>query len=503
MKNIICFLFACGCFAQAGSFDTAFDTDGKSTFCYTPGPTNAIFDAQFQVSGKIVTYNIINGASVASLIRWNNNGSIDTSFGVNGTVSYNATSPFHNNQGYYPRQMAIQTDNKIIIMGLQQGNLYPNAYWVVRLLPDGALDTSFNGTGYLDLLFGTQQDRGTCISLQPDGKILVGGTSGNTAQYFTVARLNSNGTLDNSFGTVGKVQTPFAGEESFAQSIVVQTDGKILLGGYTVNIPHAKDFALIRYNANGSIDTGFGTNGKVVTTISDNSDLITSLIVQPDGKIVAGGFTSSENNPWMCMVRYLANGAVDTTFGVNGIVINNDDNSRNCTIARQVDGKIVMGGCVDGIYFLIIRYNGNGTKDTNFGTNGIVNVFPATYGAAIKILIQPDNKIVACGGTNSPDFTQGCFAVIRLDPGTLGVEEFGNNNVKVYPNPTSGIVSFDNSKNLFTKISVYNCLGQEVLKPFDCTQGNNTVDLSSLTSGVYLLEFKGNGMRNISRVIKE
>ena len=73
----------------------------------------------------------------------------------------------------------------------------------------------------------------------------------------------------------------------------------------------------------------------------------------------------------------------------------------------------------------------------------------------------------------------------------------------VYPNPTSGIVSFDNSKNLFTKISVYNCLGQEVLKPFDCTQGNNTVDLSSLTSGVYLLEFKGNGMRNISRVIKE
>ena len=502
MKNIICFLFACGCFAQAGSFDTTFDTDGKTTYCFALGVSYSSLDAGIQSSGKIVTYSTNYNSVGASLTRWNTNGSIDNAFGVNGLVNFTNTSPFHGNQGYYPYRMVIQSDDRILIMGTQQGNLYPNAYWVVRLLPDGALDTSFNGTGYLDLLFGTQQDRGTCIALQPDGKILVGGTSGNTAQYFTMARLNSNGTLDNSFGTAGKVQTPFAGEESFAQSIAVQTDGKILLGGYTVNIPHAKDFALIRYNANGSIDTGFGTNGKVVTTISDNSDLITSLIVQPDGKIIAGGFSSSENNPWMCMVRYLANGAVDNTFGVNGIVINTDDNSRNCSIARQVDGKIVMGGCYDGSFFLVIRYTTNGTKDTTFGTNGVVNPSIGAYGYASKVIIQPDNKIVACGVTADAG-GQACATVIRLSPGTLGIEEFERGNVVVYPNPTSGIVSFDNSKNLFTKISVYNCLGQEVLKPFDCTQGNNTVDLSSLTSGVYLLEFKGNGMRNISRVIKE
>jgi uncharacterized delta-60 repeat protein len=258
------------------------------------------------------------------------------------------------------------------------------------------------------------------------------------------------------------------------------------------------------------MDTGFGSSGKVVTTISNNSDRITDLVIEPDGKIIAGGFSSSESNPWMCMVRYLANGTIDTAFGVNGIVVNNDDNSRNCSIARQVDGKIVMGGCLDGFYFLVIRYNNNGTKDTSFGTNGVVNVFPVTYGVAVTILIQSDNKIVACGDTSSPDFTQGCFAVIRLDPGTLGVEEFAGNSIKVYPNPTNGIVWYDNDSRVFNEISVYNYLGQEMMQWIEpstssgqATQGENAIDLSGLPSGVYVLEFRGDGMSDLVRVIKE
>ena len=493
-------MFACGCFAQAGSFDTTFDTDGKTTYCFAFGVTNIGIDGGIQSSGKIITYNNSAAAVTARLIRWNTNGSLDTSFGINGFVNFTSTSPFYNNQTYYTYSMVIQPDDKIIIMGTQQGNLYSNAYWVVRLLPDGALDTSFNGTGYLDLLFGSQQDRGTCIALQPDGKILVGGTSGNTAQYFTMARLNTNGSLDTTFGTAGKVQTPFAGDESFAQSIAVQTDAKILLGGYTVNIPHAKDFALIRYNANGSIDTGFGTNGKVVTTISDNSDLITSLIAQPDGKIIAGGFSSSENNPWMCMVRYLANGAVDTTFGVNGIVINNDDNSRNCSIARQVDGKIVMGGCYDGSFFLVIRYTTNGTKDTTFGTNGVVNPSIGAYGYASKVLIQPDNKIVACGVTADAG-GQACPTAIRLSPGTLGVEEFERGNIIFYPNPTSGLVHikipYTNNKKY--QATLYNLLGQKVLEQSDVVD-NSTIDLSYLHKGTYIIVLR-NGDEVITKTL--
>jgi len=495
--------------AQSGTYDLTYGIGGKATYCYTPGINNIGVDGGLQSSGKIVAYSNSNNTVNWRLIRWSSNGTLDTSFGINGFVNYTQSGPFING-GHYAYRMIIQSDDKIIIMGLQQNNTYPNAYWVARLLPDGSLDTSFNGTGYKDLSFGTPQDRGTCVALQTDGKILLGGTSGNTAEYFTVARLDSNGSLDTSFGTGGKTQIPFNGNESFVQSMAVQTDGKILLGGYTVNIPHGKDFALVRLNTNGSMDTGFGNSGKVVTTISNNSDRITDLIIEPNGKIIAGGFSSSESNPWMCMARYLANGTIDTTFGVNGIVINNDDNSRDCTIARQVDGKIVMGGCYDGTYFLVIRYNNNGTKDSSFGTNGVVNAFPTTYGYANKILIQSDNKIVACGVTHGSSFSQACPAVIRLDPGTLGIEEFAGNGIKVYPNPTKGIVWYNNDKGVYIKINVYNYLGQEVLQWIDpstssgrATQGENTIDLSGLPSGVYVLEFKGDGVSDLARVIKE
>lgn len=495
------FLFTCYCYSQSGSFDTTFDGDGRAFYCFPLGQSYGPLDASFQSTGKIIAYSNNYDAVGASVIRWNTNGTLDTTFGVNGFVNFTQTGPFING-GHYPYRMTVQPDDKIIIMGLQQNNTYPNAYWIARLLPNGALDTSFNGTGYRDLSFGTVQDRGTCVSLQADGKILLGGTSGSTGEFFTVARLNSNGTLDISFGNNGKTQIPFNGNESSVQTMEVQTDGKIVLGGYTVST--TKDFALARLNSNGTLDTSFGTNGKVITTLNSSySDLITDLIIEPDGKIIAGGFTSSENTPWMCMVRYLSNGTIDTSFGTNGIVINNDDNSRNCTLARQIDGKIIMGGCYDGIFFLTIRYNNDGTKDTSFGTNGVVNLFPDTYGTATKALIQSDNKIVVCGSTYSPDFSQVCFTIIRLNPGTLEVNDFDRANMQVYPNPTRGIVSFDNSEKQYEKVSVYNCLGQVILNSFYCNPDITSIDLSSFAKGVFLLKFEGKGRNDYAKVIKE
>jgi uncharacterized delta-60 repeat protein len=479
MKNLIYLLFTCYCYSQSGSFDTTFDGDGKAFYCFPIGQSYGPLDAIFQSTGKIIAYSNNYDAVGASVLRWNTNGTLDTTFGVNGFVNFTQTGPFING-GHYPYRMTVQPDDKIIIMGSQQNNTYPNAYWIARLLPNGTLDTSFNGTGYRDMSFGTVQDRGTCVSLQADGKILLGGTSGNTGEFFTVARLNSNGTLDIGFGNNGKAQISFNGNESFVQSMEVQNDGKIILGGYTVST--TKDFALVRLNSNGTLDTSFGTNGKVITTLNSSySDLITDLIIEPDGKIIAGGFTSSENNPWMCMVRYLSNGTIDTSFGTNGIVINNDDNSRSCTLARQIDG----------------------TKDTSFGTNGVVNLFPTTYGTATKALIQSDNKIVVCGSTYSPDFTQVCFTIIRLNPGTLGVNDFDRANVQVYPNPTNGIVSFDNSEKQYEKVSIYNYLGQVILQPFYCYPGTTTIDLSGFAKGIFLIKFEGKGRNDYAKVIKE
>ncbi len=123
---------------------------------------------------------------------------------------------------------------------------------------------------------------------------------------------------------------------------------------------------------------------------------------------------------------------------------------------------------------------------------------------ANTVLIQPDNKIVVCGSTNSNDFNQGCLAAIRIDPGTLGIDEISNNNIDVYPNPTSGIVSFDNSKLLFNNVTIYNQLGQEVMKPILLSQNpNETLDVSSFSSGIYLLMFKRDSDIVIKKIMKE
>ncbi len=505
MKKLILLflLFGANAFSQAGSFDTTFDEDGKTTVCFTQD-THFSKGSNFQSDGKIIYFGANTISCAYDLVRFNIDGSLDTNFGTNGIVT-NICSSFPNSGGYYAIDMAIQLDDKILIMGTQQNNTYPNAYWLARFTSDGALDPTFNGTGFKNLSFGTIQDRGFCIALQADGKILVGGTSGNTAEFFTVARLTTSGGLDTTFGVGGKAQVAFSGTESMANSILVQPDGRILLGGYTVNAPYAKDFALVRLLSNGSIDTSFGVNGKVITTVDSNySDAITQLALQSDGKIVAGGFTSFEVAHKMAVVRYLSNGSIDTTFGTNGInVITDGFGGQNCSVAVQADNKIIVAGGWQGSYFEVFRFLNSGALDTAFGTNGLVNAFPVTGGYASKVLIQADNKIVVTGSSQSADFTASCASVIRLNPGTLAKDSFSNSIVSLFPNPTTGVVSFDNSINSFENVIIYNYLGQDVGKQKINSVSDSQINLSNFSNGVYLLKFIGENNNAVAKVLKE
>lgn len=484
--------------AQAGSFDNSFDMDGKNTNCYSQTFYNTA--SHFQSNGKVVSAGGNQTSCNVSISRFNFDGSLDTSFGTNGNVENSICNVFPNGNSYYSLDMVIQPDDKIVIMGLIQNNT-GNAYWVARLLADGALDPNFNGDGYLDLSFGTMQDRGTCVALQPDGKILVGGTSGSTAQFFTVARLLSNGSLDTTFGINGVVQTPFSGTESFANCIALQQDGKIVLGGYTVNAPFARDFAMIRYLPNGTIDSSFGLNGKVITTVNTSfSDYIDKIVLDSQGRIIASGCSSFEVNYKLAMARYTSTGLLDSSFGNNGIVVTNIS-SRNSDVALQIDGKIVLVGGFEGGVYAILRYLVNGQIDTSFGNNGLVEGFQEGY--ASSVLIQSDNKIVVTGNTPEPNGNGVCSAVVRLNPGTLSNEEFTNFVVKLYPNPTSGVVFFDNSESMYEKVGVYNYLGQEVMKSFYCAHGDNaSFDLSNLSNGVYLVKFKGIGRNGVAKIVK-
>jgi uncharacterized delta-60 repeat protein len=317
-----------------------------------------------------------------------------------------------------------------------------------------------------------------------------------------VARLNTNGTLDTSFGVNGAAKVAFSTLESTPISIAVQPDGKIVLGGYTVTAS-AQDFALTRFTSAGVLDTSFGTNGKVITAVDPiRSDRISKILIEPDGKIVAVGHTSDNSSPKAAMTRYLPNGCLDTSFGTNGIMITADAWGKSPTLARQVDGKYILAGGGDVGIFEIYQYNHDGTIDSAFGNNGFINPFPTIDGACSSALIQPDNKIVLVGSASNTDSTQNCIALVRLNPGALSHESFEINQNIIYPNPTSGIINFNSAGFNDTPYSivVYNVMGQKVFEKQNETKEITSINLSDLTEGSYFISFS-NSDKTITRTV--
>ncbi|MFN9917280.1 MAG: delta-60 repeat domain-containing protein, partial [Pirellulaceae bacterium] len=222
---------------------------------------------------------------------------------------------------------------------------------------------------------GTDHDLGYSVTVQPDGKIVLGGsaTIGSTTD-FALVRYNADGSLDNSFGTGGRVTTAIGTDHDLGYSVTVQPDGKIVLGG-SATIGSTTDFALVRYNADGSLDNSFGTGGMVTTAIGTGNDFGNSVTLQPDGKIVVGGWASNGSNNDFALVRYNADGSLDTSFGTGGRVTTaigtGTDHGRSVTV--QPDGKIVVAGVArigSTDDFALVRYNADGSLDARFDLAG-------------------------------------------------------------------------------------------------------------------------------------
>jgi uncharacterized delta-60 repeat protein len=494
-------------FSQSASFDNSFGTNGKVLINRCPD-SYFLNTIDLQSDGKIVHglggYSDIYGI----FSRTNSNGTLDTTFGTNGyyELSTSTTSVLQTNSNYTMFELEVQNDNKIVSAGWRES--FTSTFCISRMNPNGGLDTTFNGTGFLEVSFGAGVSRGNCMKLQNDGKILVGGRTGSSSQYFSILCLNSDGTLDNSFGTLGKVQTLMIGQ-SLPYSIALQTDGKILMGGYVLNGSNGYDFALVRYLSNGTLDTTFGTNGIVVTTISTLfSDSIRKVLVQSDGKIVVvGNYADSTGESRVAMVRYMNNGTLDTSFATNGIYIS-DYYGGSFDAKMQVDGKIIVSGYsfqVDKYVFSVFRYLSNGTLDSDFVNSNVSFPFNGETYNAYCVLIQPDNKIVV-GGENYID--ENCQvvlgALVRINPGTLlSNKEFEENELLFYPNPTENVVSFDNSISQFQKATIINYLGQEVGEVALQNLVSESVNLSDFSNGVYLVKLENSSSQKSIKIIKK
>lgn len=337
-------------------------------------------------------------------------GDLDPTFGDGGIVITRGSNINNLNAAV---GMAIQADGKIVAVGDgATGNTWDFA--VVRYNTDGSLDKSFGGTGIVLTPVGNSHDQAYSVVIQADGKIVVAGGICNgvgdcsgAGSSFAVVRYEPNGSLDMSFNGTGSVITS-VGNSGYARSVAIQADGKIVTAGNS-GVGSNSQFALVRYNANGSLDTSFNGSGIVVTPVSGSAN---AVAIQADGKIVAAG-----RNQIIAVVRYTTDGKLDTSFNGTGVVLTPGENAHS--VAIQSDGKIVVAAS-SGHYpssdFVLVRYDPNGSLDTSFGGTGRI-IIPMSYSEshARSVAIQSDGKIVAVGYTRSGNLVSSDYVVVRLN----------------------------------------------------------------------------------------
>ncbi len=408
----------------AGDLDPTFDVDGKLTTDFGSG-ADVARSVAIQADGKIVvagsSANGINNDF--ALARYNTDGSLDTSFSGDGKLTTEFGSSY--DRAY---DMAIQADGKIIVVG---GSIVSTSFdfALARYNTDGSLDTSFSGDGKLTTAIGSSDDEAFGVAIQPDGKIVVAGRSWVGSTYeAAVVRYNTNGSLDTSFSSDGKLTTAIGTSQDNIFDVAIQVDGKIIIAGYTRFNPTYADFALARYNTDGSLDTSFSGDGKLTTNIGSRDDLAFSVAVQSDGKIIVAGVSDNVVDNDFALVRYNTNGTLDTSFSGDGKLTTAigaaHDNAS--AVAIQADGKIIVAGAstVGSNYeFALVRYNSNGSLDTSFSGDGKLTTPIGTAGAnGNSVALQSDGKIVVAGGSggNSVDFAVARYEGVSTPPALPG-----------------------------------------------------------------------------------
>jgi len=347
-------------------------------------------------------------------------GDLDPTFGTAGTV----TTDF----GSFDeaRATAIQGDGKIVAAGDTGGRGdNPADFALARYNPDGSLDASFGTGGKVTTDFAGGQDIANAVAVQPDGKIIAAGSVNViNAGDFALARYNADGSLDSSFGTGGTVTTDFARGQAAAKAVRVGPDGKIVAVGNTAGAGHV---AVARYNTDGSLDSSFGAGGTVTTTVGVHNDAL-AMAIQPDDKIIAAGVVVGGGDPGperFLLIRYDADGSLDPSFGTGGEVttqVGTSDISTAVGVAIQHDGKIIAVGQAVGATepFLgtgLARYNPDGSLDASFGTGGTVTATLGEEPAAMAV--QTDGKIVTAGRPLDGDFAVSRFLGETAAPVTV------------------------------------------------------------------------------------
>ncbi len=388
-------------------------------------------------------------------------GTLDPTFGPGGSVISDAA------QSEYAQAMIVQADHKILVAGYQNGSGNVPHFLLKRFDVSGQPDLSF-GTGGRVVTAVRQAavaDQALWVAVQPDGKILVAGYVFNSSHHtdFALLRYTPVGTLDRSFGTQGKVITTVGDgfSPSGAHAVVVQPDGHILVAGTAQSASKASKVALLRYTAAGSLDPSFGDHGVTTTafgagTVSD----ATTMALLKDGRILVAGSTNSASSPGgFALLRYLASGKLDPSFGKQGKVmtvvgLNSGDHA---AVARTVsvlpDGGILLAGSAwvtangeSAVNIGLAKYRADGSPDPSFGTGGNT-VTTGSYGLGFQASTAlPSGNFMVIGNVFTADSTN--------DYSFLRYSREGNLD-RTYGPDKNGVVSLEATESLFQIASLF------------------------------------------------
>jgi uncharacterized delta-60 repeat protein len=393
----------------AGRLDPVFGAHGKTPKLHWAGfDYSTAYGVAVQRNGKIVAAGNAEScphdcqASEIAVVRFRKSGRLDPTFGAHGRVRISSGFAI-------ARAITLQRNGKIVLGGSSGDSSRPcdmQQFTLARLKADGSMDPHFGSRGLVKTEFGTSCAvvRATALTLQPDGKIVAAGNIGRAA----VARYLPNGALDTGFGNGGFVRFPSGYNVS---GLILQPDGKIVIAGSILNSTTGRvtqwSFYLARFNADGSIDSSFGDEGDVITQIGYSS-AAGGLVRQPDGKLVVTGtaYDTDRQHYDFALARYNQDGSPDPSFGEGGTVMtafgNQEDSGWTPTILPS--GKIVVGGWASDFSngdarsaFALVRFQEDGSLDSSFG-NGGEAVAKVVGGAELRALVRERNgKFVAAG----------------------------------------------------------------------------------------------------------
>ncbi|MEU9994740.1 calcium-binding protein [Streptomyces sp. NPDC050848] len=426
--------------AAPGDLDPGFGGDG--TVLTDAGGEEVGNDVVVQADGRIVVVGTDAPDSFGNfaITRYLADGSPDSTFGDGGRVSTDIG-------GFTDaaEAVAVQDDGKIIVVGSSATGFEECCtFTVARYTAAGGLDPTFGDGGIAFLTAFGQPAAALDVAVRSDGRIVAAGYAGGR---FAAARLLTDGTPDTSFdgdGTVATDPAPSLEEGGTGLSLALQSDGKIVVGGEVGTTRF--DFMVMRYNADGSLDTGFSGDGMVRTDFGAYEGA-EEVAVQADGKIVAMGNTDAD----AAVVRYLADGSLDTSFSGDGRVTTAGGAARDGFV--QSDGRIVVAGRGgDGGDFGLIRYNPDGAQDPGFGTGGRVSTSFGGADIAGAVALQSDGKIVAAGnGGPNVDFAVARYeggggaptppsidvSVTKTGPATISIGDQATYTIRVTNNSTT------------------------------------------------------------------